>query len=65
VACLTLGFNNLDGAKEGSFSYDRSSDSLTSKPKKALSFGSHTVEVRVEDAAGNQASQNWRFSVVR
>ena len=55
----------LDGDKQGKFSYDRNSDRLTFKPNSNLTFGAHTVEVRDEDTAGNQASRSWSFKVVR
>ncbi|HSL00487.1 MAG TPA: N,N-dimethylformamidase beta subunit family domain-containing protein [Rubrobacteraceae bacterium] len=55
----------LDGSKIGRFSYDRNSDRLTYKPKNKLSLGAHTAEIRAGDAAGNQESRTWRFTVVR
>jgi hypothetical protein len=55
----------LDGAKSNKFSYDRKSDRLTFKPSSNLTFGAHTVVVRAEDTAGNQAGQSWSFTVVR
>jgi hypothetical protein len=41
------------------------SDRLTFKPNSNLTFGAHTVEIRAEDTAGNQASRSWSFTVVR
>jgi hypothetical protein len=55
----------LDGNKQGKFSYDRNSDRLTFKPNSNLTFGAHTVEIRAQDTAGNQASRSWSFTVVR
>jgi hypothetical protein len=54
----------LDGAKVTTFSYKNSKVSYT--PKKNLSFSppQHTVLLRVEDKAGNQASdESWSFDV--
>lgn len=53
----------VDG-KAKRFSYSMSTDRLTHRSKK-LEPGRHTVRIVAKDAAGNVATENWRFKVTR
>ena len=55
----------LDGRNVRTFTYDRARDVLRHVPQKALSHGSHTVSATATDAAGNTATDTWRFKVRR
>jgi hypothetical protein len=58
---IKLYFNNK-AVSLSDFSYDRSRDLLTYKPPK-LSAGKKTARIAATDAAGNQASFSWSFTV--
>jgi hypothetical protein len=53
----------VDG-KAKPFSYSSSTDRLVHRSK-GLKPGRHTVRVVAKDAAGNPATKNWQFTVVR
>ena len=54
----------VDSRPKTDFSYNRDTNELVYNSPK-LSFGRHTVEVRVTDEAGNEATKTWRFRIAR
>lgn len=54
----------VDGKRQSTFSYNRSTDRLTYTSEK-LKFGKHTIRIAARDAAGDAAIKSWSFRVIR
>jgi hypothetical protein len=56
---------SVDGRQIATFAYDRATDRLSYTPGRNLSLGGHKVKVQATDGAGNVATKQWSFKVVR